>query len=410
MNLRRIIIIASFVLVLVLTLKTVYAQEATPTPTPTTTPASDNSKLKDLQDKIAELERKVSDLQAQGKTLSSQITVMDNQVKLTEFRINATKQELSGLEADIDVAEGKVSKLEGSLDQITKTLLSRIVATYQVGTIPQMQVFLAANNMEDYLSRANYLRLVQAHDKQLLLNTQQAKIDYQNQKEIFEQKKAKAESLKQQLEGYTEQLEQEKNSKQRLLEDTKGQEKNYQDLLAKARAEFEAIQGIVAGNGEEVEVGPVTEGQRIASIIPGASCNSNGGHVHFIVRNGGGTLNPFNYLKGGVEYENCSGSSCGSGDSDPFNPSGDWSWPISAPIRMTQGYGETWAVRNTWVGRIYNFHNGLDISGPSYEVRAVKDGTLYRGSFAGSGGCRLKYVRVKHKDSDLDTLYLHVNY
>lgn len=407
---KKLLFILSLLFFTCVTVATVLAQEATHTPTPTPSPGeSTESQKKALEDRIKELQNKVNDLQQQGSTLKSQITVMDNQVKLTEFRINATKQELSGLEDDIEVAEGKVSKLEGSLDKITKTLLSRIVATYQVGNIPQMHVILAANNMEDYLARANYLRLVQAHDKELLMNTQQAKMDYQNQKEIFEQKKAKVESLKQQLEGYTLQLEQEKKGKQKLLEETKGQEKNYQELLAKARSEFEAIQGIVAGNGEEVESGEVSEGQRIASIIPGASCNSSGGHLHFIVRSGGGTVNPFTYLKG-VDNENCSGSSCGSGDGDSFNPSGDWNWPIDPKIRMNQGYGSTWAVRNTWVGRIYSFHNGLDITGSSYDVKAVKAGTLYRGSYAGSGGCRLKYVRVKHKDSDLDTLYLHVNY
>lgn len=168
------------------------AQEATDTPTPTASAAN----LQELQDRINQLQGKVNDLQAQGQTLSSQITVMDNQMKLTEFRINATKQELTELEGDISVAQGKVSSLETSLDKISKVLLSRIVATYQVGNVPQMHVLLASSNMEDYLSRANYLKLVQEHDKQLLMNTQQAKVDYQNQKDIFEQKKRKSRSIK----------------------------------------------------------------------------------------------------------------------------------------------------------------------------------------------------------------------
>jgi murein DD-endopeptidase MepM/ murein hydrolase activator NlpD len=73
---------------------------------------------------------------------------------------------------------------------------------------------------------------------------------------------------------------------------------------------------------------------------------------------------------------------------------------------MYQGYGNTWAVKNTWVGRIYNFHNGIDIIGSSTEVKAVADGTLYRGSY--SVGCPLLYVKLAHKDSNITTLYLHV--
>lgn len=227
------------------------AQEVTETPTPTPTPSSEAKaeQRKVLEERIKDLQNKVNDLQQQGQTLKSQITVMDNQMKLTEFRINATKQELTGLEEDIDVAVKKVSTLETSLDKITKTLLSRIVATYQVGNVPQMHVVLAANNMEDYLQRANYLRLVQAHDKQLLMNTQQAKVDYENQKNIFEEKKKKVESLKGQLETYTGQLDQEKKSKEQLLGVTKNDEARYQKLLQEARAQIDSFKSFASSMG-----------------------------------------------------------------------------------------------------------------------------------------------------------------
>ncbi|MDO8497329.1 MAG: hypothetical protein Q7S61_02170, partial [bacterium] len=80
--------------------------------------------------------------------------------------------------------------------------------------------------------------------------------------------------------------------------------------------------------------------------------------------------------------------------------------PIVPTIGFHQGYGETWAVKNTYAGNIYRFHNGIDISGSSNSVTAVADGELYRGSYA--VGCTLSYVKLKHKDSNLSTLYLHV--
>ena len=169
-----------------------------------------------------------------------------------------------------------------------------------------------------------------------------------------------------------------------------------------------SIQAILAGKGEEVEVGEVGEGEVITSLIVGGSCNSSGTHLHFtIADSGGNTSNPFNYLKS-VDHENCSGSSCGSSEADPFNPSGSWNWPMNPKIRMNQGYGQTWAVANTWVGQIYNFHNGIDITGSSYDIKSVQAGTLYRGSYTGGGGCRLPYMKIKHKDGNLNTYYLHV--
>lgn len=386
----------------------VFAQTETPTATPSPTPDT-SEKSSDMQNKIKELEQKLSDVQSQAQTLSSEITVMNSQIALTQLRINATKQEISELEDDIEVANNRIDTLESSLDEITNVLVNRIVATYQIGTIQPLQILLTSSDVDDFFARANYLRIAQANDKKLIYNTVQAKNDYKNQKDIFEGKKAKVVGLKKQLDAYTAQLDGEKKRKQEFLAVTKNDEKKYQDLLAAARAEYEAIQGIVAGNGSEVEKGQVSDGQRIATLISGASCNSGGTHLHFIVSSSGSTQNPFGYLKS-VDNENCSGSSCGSGDGDPFNPSGSWNWPIDPPIRMSQGYGSTWAVRYSYVGRIYNFHNGIDIISSNSDVKAVRPGTLFQGSYSGGGGCRLRYVRVHHNDDGLDTFYLHINY
>lgn len=388
----------------------VYAQTETPTPTVTSSASSNKSdQLKNLQDEIGKLEAKVSELRSQGQSLSSQISAMDSQISLTEARMNATKQEITDLTLDIDSANKRMQNLEGSLEEVSKTLLNRIVATYQIGGAKELQVLLSSDDVSDLASRANYLRLVQAHDKQLLYDMQQARNDYANQKLIFEDKKKKIEELKVQLEQYSAQLEVDKQTKKRLLDETKGQEQNYQRLLANARAEYEAIQNITAGKGIESEVRTVSQGERIASVISGPSCNSGGTHLHFIVSQNGSTHNPFSYLKP-IDHNNCSGSSCGSNDGDSFSPSGSWEWPISGPIEFNQGYGSTWAVRNSYVGQIYSFHNGIDIHGSSLEVRAVQSGTLYQGSYTGGSGCRLRYVKVKHAEGGLDTLYLHINY
>lgn len=382
-----------------------YAQTETPTPAPDN---SSQDRQRELQKEIDELQKKVSELQGQEKTLSSQIAVMDSQIKLTQLRINSVKQQILDLTENIEAANKKISTLEDSLSNLTKVLANRIAVTYEVGSVNSLHLLLSSSNVSDFFKRASYLKIVQANDKKLIFATQQAKNDYANQKEIFEDKKKKVEALKKQLEGYTAQLDQEKKAKQSLLDATRNDERRYQDLLARARAEFEAIQGIVAGRGQETEIKNVSEGERIATIIPGSSCNSSATHLHFIVSRGGNTENPFNYLKS-VDYENCSGSSCGSGDGDPFSPSGSWNWPIDPQIKFTQGYGSTWAIKYTWVGQIYNFHNGLDFAGSSYDVKAVRSGKLYQGSYTGYAGCRLRYVKVVHEDG-LEALYLHVNY
>ena len=398
---RKILTFIAFAVLVVFSLKTVaFAEDPTPTPTPTPTSAPtsapDNSqRVSDLQKQINEYQSKISDLQSQGKTLSSQIGVMDGQIKLTELRIAEAEEQIKDLERDIEIAKGKVSSLQKDINVSTKALMGRITAVYQVGSMKPWEVFLTANNLHDVFTRLTYLRVVQASDKRKVYAAEQAKNDYENQKSIYEDKEAEAQALSKKLSDYTSQLDKQKKDKQALLTETRGSEANYQKLLAQARAEFQAIQGIVAGKGTESEVGKVSEGQQIASIIPSSSCNSTGPHLHFIVKDGGSTQNPFNYLKP-VDYSNDSGG-------DPFNPSGSWEWPIAAPIQFNQGFGaDTWYVRTY---HRYPFHDGIDINSSSHAVKAVKSGTLFRGSY--SVGCALPYMRLKHEDGK-ETFYLHV--
>lgn len=203
----------------------------------------------DQQQKIKELEDKLKEVQGQAKTLSSQIAVMDNQIRLTELRIQATTKDIEKLDTDIEVTTKQITKLEETLNITTKALLNRIVATYQLGSSHPLEVVLSSGSVSDMFTRLNYMRLVQLHDKKLIYETQQAKTDYTNQKEIFEGKKEKIEKLKNQLLSYTKQLDNEKKNKKQLLAETEGSESNYQRLLAQARAQLAAFGRFTASQG-----------------------------------------------------------------------------------------------------------------------------------------------------------------
>lgn len=371
--------------------KTANAQTVSPTQAP------DQQKIKDLQNQINDLQNKVNDLKNQQKTLSSQIAVMDNQIKLTQLRISSTEQEITDLTLDIDTANKKISTLENSLEKLTGVLIERIVATYEVGTIQPFHVLLSSDNVTNFFKRLNYLKIAQEHDKRLIYDTTQAKNDYSNQKEIFEEKKKKVESLRAQLEAFTAQLDQDKKDKEVLLIVTQNNEAVYQQRLAAALAEQRAIQQITSGGGNVVAAGKVKEGDIVGRVIIGRSPCSSGSHLHFEVLSNGALQNPSQYLSNkSVIFDNSPDGS--------FSFSGSWNWPISDPIRITQGFGHT-----AWSNVYYNggIHTGIDMfSSSSSDVRTVKDGDLYRGSISCGGG-QLLFSRVDHSDST-QTFYLHI--
>jgi peptidoglycan hydrolase CwlO-like protein len=351
-----------------------------------------------LTSRINDCQQKVTNLQGQANTLANQIAQFDAQIKLMTLKISQTQDQITLL-------GGRIDQLGDSLTSLTAAFSSRAVETYKLSRFENNFIFiLSAIDISDATSRLHYLQKIQEEDRNLLDKLQTAQTTYQGQK-------TDQETLKKQLTVQQANLNTQKAAKARLLKDTQNSEANYKRLLAEASAEYEAIQGILAGRGQETEVGHVNQGDKIATIIQGSSCNSGGTHLHFTVSQGSIAQNPFNYLKSGIDFTDCSGSSCGSSDGDSFNPSGSWDWPVSPKIQFNQGYGSTWAVRNTYIGRIYSAHNGIDIdSDASSDVHAVKSGILFRGSYVGGGGCSLRYDRVRNDDGGLDVLYLHINY
>ncbi len=380
------------------------------------TPAiTDEECVRDLNENRDHLEEcikiwgeKVAEKGRQITTLKAELEKFDASIAITIAQIYQTVNEIEELEKEIAALSTKIGHLDISLDQLSQILVKRIAETYKKGKIDAFALLFSSNNFSEFIGRYKYLRVIQLHDRKLMIQMETVRTNYADQKTVKEEKQAELEAARKKLELQRALLAQQKADKERLLEATQNDEKRYQQLISRAKAELVAIRGILAGQGKEVEVGAVSEGQKIATLIEGASCNSSGTHLHFMVTQNSDTHNPFSYLKGGIDHENCSGSSCESGDGDSFNPGGSWNWPLNPKITFTQGYGHTWAIEHTWVGKVYDFHNGIDIVSDSLEVKAVRAGKLYQGVY--EGGCNLTYVRVDHDDSDLDTLYLHVNY
>ncbi len=355
---------------------------------------SEQEEKAELERKISEYEQQIKSLQEKASTLANQISQFNAQIKLTELKIQQTEDQISLL-------SGRIGTLTGSVSNLTDAFNARVLETYKLSRLGGDPLVLATStNLRDALTRYQYLTRLQEADQALLTRLKKANDGYQTQKTQLTE-------LTKQLATAKAELDTQKSSKANLLSVTKNDEKRYQELLTAAKTEYDAIQAIIAGRGQETEVGKVAQGEKIATVIEGASCNSSGTHLHFIVTKSNMDENPFRYLKPGVDYENCSGPGACTA-TDTFDPSGTWNWPLDGKISFHQGYGQTWFVKTyKWYPR----HDGIDISSDTSSiVKAVQPGILYRGSFNGARGCKLRYVRVKHDGSDLNTYYLHINY
>lgn len=357
--------------------------------------------LPELDKKIIQLQEKLKELAQTKNTLKNQITYLDSQISLTEYQIKQTELQIENLEVEILDLSEKISILDLNLDQISATFLTRVAQSYKLHKKTPILWFLSGKDFNDSLQKFKYYHTLQLNDRETLLAMEEIRMNHDLQKQKKEKKQQELETLNQALAQQVKDLAQQKSAKNQLLITTQNDEKTYQALLARARAEYEAMQAIISNRGDETKVGDISQGEKIATVIGGASVCSTGTHLHFEVLNGDNRVDPASILSSrDVVWDNQPDSS--------FSFTGSWSWPLNGQVRVTQGYGMTWFAR---VYRYYggNPHSGLDIVSDDRSILSVKSGELYNGSI-NCGGGKLRYVKVDHKDSDHTTYYLHVNY
>ncbi|MBD3279754.1 MAG: hypothetical protein GF390_03515 [Candidatus Pacebacteria bacterium] len=364
----------------------------------------ENQYLDCIKNKKSCWEHKIDEAQQEAITLNNTINILNGQISVQQLQIEQTKAEINTLEKDIEELTNRIAGLSLSLDRLSNILIERIQAHYkQTRLMPSLKL-LASDSMTELVTNYKYLKIAQHQTANAMQQAEHQRYSYDEQKTLKEQKQQELEEKKNLLQSQQNQLTQQRAEQEYLLAETKNNEARYQQELAKTLAEVKAIQSIIAGQGEEAKVGEVEKGETIASIIAGASACSTGTHLHFEVVKDGAHRDPAGYLKPvSINWQNQPDAS--------FGFSGDWDWPVNDPALITQGYGMTYYAR---VKRYYGGqpHSGMDMvskSGGNYTVKAVKSGTLYRGSIPCGGGL-LRYVRVKHQDDGFDSYYLHINY
>jgi peptidoglycan hydrolase CwlO-like protein len=243
------IAIASFVLLFVTTTIPLLADDETPTPTPTTTQQNNDAAKTELQNKINEYENKLSEVRTQKNTLSSQIEYMDTQINLTQLKTQETQEKIKSTEYEIETLDDWIGDLDNSLDKLSKTMLERIVAGYKTRKTSVIDIIFDSSNASDLVNKFKYYEVARDTNKKVLLEVQEAKLNYEEQKKLREKKKVELDELQVQLAAQEESLKSQQEEKRVLLTATQNDEANYSRLLDEARRQIAAYKTFVQTTG-----------------------------------------------------------------------------------------------------------------------------------------------------------------
>ncbi len=352
-----------------------------------------------VQDGVRCWEELVAQTSRQAQTLEAEVNKYNGRIAYAQAKITQLITQLETLEGEIAGLSKKIDSLDYSLDEISGLLLARIRETYRQRQGGSLAYLFSSQTFSELVSRYEYLRAVQNHDRQLLIELERARLDYDHQKTAKEDKQLEVEAVKADLEGERQVYTRQKVEKEHLLSVTRNDEQNYQRLLAAAKAERAAIEQAILAGLEGLEDGtPVAAGETIALMgNTGAPCCSTGTHLHFEVRVHGVPQNPANYLQPTeIIWDNAPDGQVGF--------SGSWPWPVTTP-RITQLFGDTYWSRLGWYSG--GIHTGIDVVSENRAITAPREGTLYKGQSSCGAGCPIKFVAIDHGDG-LISWYWHV--
>jgi peptidoglycan hydrolase CwlO-like protein len=225
----------------------VLAENETPTPTPTST-LVDSEKAK-LEGKIAETQRKLDETRREKNTLAAEKEYIDTQTYVTELRIEDTEGKITTVQKEADILSGRIDSLDDKLDRQWKLFLATTYASYKQRSASLLDLVLNARTASDMLSSMKYHSLAQSNRQRILVQTQETKLNFEEQKQLREVKKDELTKLQNTLATQKNSLEQQQVAKQILIAATQNRETEYQNIISEALRQVRALGTFFASTG-----------------------------------------------------------------------------------------------------------------------------------------------------------------
>jgi peptidoglycan hydrolase CwlO-like protein len=262
--------------------------------------ATEEEQLASLNKQIQEAQSQLSAIRSQKAGLQSELAAFDLQINTIQMQINATQSEINIINRQIAETNAQIAKAEQELS-VQKDIMKEYIRTmYIEGQTSTLELIAESENFSDFVDRSEYLNTMQEKVQETANKIVDLKDKLEEEKKQQEAKKLKSETLKGRQVAQRSALDNQRNGKQYLLNETAGSEANYKSYLSRLQKEMEKVQAAIwarAGGGY-VSLGHVNRGQVIGYI--GNTGFSSGCHLHFEIRTSPTThVNPAGYLGNG---------------------------------------------------------------------------------------------------------------
>lgn len=194
-----------------------------------------------------ELESQYNQTVTKKNTLANQLKLLDSQYQLTLLKINQTEYSINSLEKEIANLTIEIDKLEVQIIKLSEIYINQTVQNYKLQKRIPPFAFMFSSSLNDFLKQHHYVSSLQTNSQNNLINMETIRANYDNQKIAKQKKQDELESLKKSLASQKISLQNQKETKNELLQITKNDELNFQRLLSLVRNKLASFNNSSAG-------------------------------------------------------------------------------------------------------------------------------------------------------------------
>ncbi|MDP3900768.1 MAG: lytic murein transglycosylase [bacterium] len=209
--------------------------------TPTEERAQLEQELRALEQEIIAIEKDITATKQQKETLQNKVAQIQSQVRKLDLQIYQSNKMIGDLGVQIQDTSYSITETLSEIDLTRRQLGDVLQSIAEQDSTTMLEVVFAGDTLSDFFDGVAALEAVNARSKQLLESVQNLNAYLGSQKDSLESEKSQEENFvkiqllqKQQSQALQEQ-------QQRLLDETKGKESQYQEILADWQARAQQI-------------------------------------------------------------------------------------------------------------------------------------------------------------------------
>lgn len=326
----------------------------------------------------------INALEEQKKQYQAQANALREQANTYQNALNAIAAEKNEIQTAIDLNTAKVEQLkveisanEEKLDRQKRTISKTITQIYINSSTSPIEILASSKSVGQYVSEQEVRTSVRNQMKLAMDEVKRLKAELETQKKAVEDTLAQQNAQREQLAA--------KEAEQAaLVARTRGEEAQYQSIVAdlekqQAAAESALAASLSSGSYKIAPAGYVAAGDVVGAV--GNTGLSSGPHLHLEVRRGGSVTNPSPYIR---------------------------TQPIAMPPGyVSQSYGNADPIYMS------GYHPGTDYAaGQGAPIYAIDGGNMYRGcsdQMLGTRGNPYGYVAIVEHSGGYISVYAHMS-